>query len=317
MPPRDDITPWDFGSAISLFKTLSLPEETPRASIKAQSYVDDSTSQKHHPSKVPGVRDHGLGDFGKVWDLFSNPDHVEVKIDQLATRIEGESAVKEVRWRDEVSGADLEDNAEANPVASAGSEATRQRAERRLRARERRHRAASKHTKASQVTTESDTGNESGHELQRLRSSPVRRAVIRDILYPSGTDGPEPPSPPTSPSPPQGGSLSAKKQLPVSNPFYWLTTAASITSHSQRIQPLGGLTPEQRIVQLIGRLRQQFPEDAKYLKNKGIVHPEFMALNTSELGIHVFIDISNVRLRNFPRKRSGRAFEQANWLRRS
>lgn len=51
-------------------------------------------------------------------------------------------------------------------------------------------------------------------------------------------------------------------------------------------------------LELISQLRERFPNERKVLRHPDLSDPAFALSNTSDKGIHVFVDISNVRLKS-------------------
>jgi len=295
-----DNTPWSFEPAIDLLKAA--------AQGKAQSLPAlDSTvdSPRTSPQDILDYTIGALGDFTEVWKYLGleapSSDLVIVTDDddKLGTSPGSEFAqlIKGVKWRDEVDGADLEDNVEAQQI-TASNLRTRKRAARRARAREREIEAAP----GVVIDAPSDTATdaESGEELESLRRSPDRRALIASLV---GRPRPEHISPPTSPSPPKDHSIlrtpmktPTKKEWPISNPFLWSTPGLPSPSTKTAITAQDGFTLHQRKVNLISLLSRQFSDERKYLQNSGLLEPAFMPLNTSPIGIHVFIDMSNISI---------------------
>lgn len=302
MQASDTIPAWDLTPAIDLLKILSLSE--PRSEITT-SYVPPEQSRYTETSLLLSQDEDeelSLGNFNRIWQYLSLSDGRGEKSGQ---RLEEEAndpehVAKEVRWRDEVSGADLEDNVNTevnNITAASASLRTRQRAQRRARARERVEKTASRES-GSYDTVSDSADNRSDEDLERLRRSPDRRAVIQDILNRPSRKAADLPSPPTSPSPPKESLRVLHKDWPISNPFQWSASKSQAGSHRNQLLPLGNLSTEQRKSEFLARLMNCFPLEAKWLKNKGLVHPEFTPLNTDETGVHVFVDISNVCLQH-------------------
>ncbi len=287
MQPSDEIPSWDFSSAIDLLKTLSSPPPSFDLSERSR-YLDP-------PLVLSQAKDEelSLGNFSKIWDFLSSSPNSGSRAKQYSLQEDAEHMAKEVRWRDEVSGADLEDNVDPEQHDIAAALRTKTRKERRLRARERTQKGASRQTGSLEAAPDSAL-DESGDELNRLRRSPDRRAVIQDILHRPSMHAVEPPSPPTSPSPPKESLRILRKEWPISNPFQWSASTSHASYNRNQVLPLGNLSQEQRKTKLISRLSEVFPSEAKYLKKKGLIHPEFTPLNTSDSGVHVFIDVSNV-----------------------
>ena len=289
MPSRTDAPDWDFSSAIYLLKSLSL-----------SNHGDGPASYSPPPPAVPDDQtlilnktSSHLGDFGSLWSLFSGSLN-EVVRDIPVSELEAENTSKGVRWRDEFDGADLEDNVEPSTFDTVASIRTQKRAARRARARLRAGKLAD--TPAIGPGTVSDTAAdaESSEELERLRRSPDRRAVIQDILGRRRPCTRDTSSPPTSPSPPKSDVRSIKKEWPPSNPFLWPVDEFRSSFYRIQIVPQDGLSLTSRKRQLITTLARSFPAESNYLSNSGLIEPAFTPLNVSTVGIHVFIDISNV-----------------------
>ncbi|ERF72967.1 hypothetical protein EPUS_05048 [Endocarpon pusillum Z07020] len=285
---------WDLSPAIDLLKTLSHCE--PKNSISTTPRPPERSAFSDPPLVLSQADDEelSLGNFSRIWEYLSLPRNGGNADEGKSFEQDAERVAKEVRWRDEVSGADLEDNVDSTYVASTR---TRKRAARRSRAKQRAEKATSTQINSYENGSDSASFNEddSGEELRRLCRSPDRRAVIQEILQRSSKDAVDLPSPPTSPSPPKQSLRVLKKDWPISNPFQWSASTNSGSSRSQLL-PLGGLSQEQRRSKLIARLAERYPSEGKYLKNKGLIHPEFIPLNTSDIGVHVFVDISNIMI---------------------
>jgi len=290
MLSQSDDTGWDFSSAIELLRSLSV----------AINSTDPAASASHptpllpSPDEAPAIdeSESRLGDFGALWSLFGRSTSPPVA-DVARLELAAETAEKGVRWRDELDGADLEDNVELKPVASsAGSQRTRKRAERRARARARAGELTRSAAEAAGVSSAATTDAESGEELRRLRRSPDRRAVIQDLLG-RGPKQRDSSTPPTSPSPPKSEVRILKREWHVSDPFVFPVDEPRSTSRTC-ISPRDGFAPRERKAKLISSLSMSHAAESKFLKNAGLVEPEFTPLNVSKIGIHVFVDISNV-----------------------
>ncbi|MBV35067.1 MAG: hypothetical protein CMP47_06355 [Rickettsiales bacterium] len=292
MSDEEDTLSWDLDSAISLLKNLSLKSRDP--SVAPQLLHPSSDGDKSHENN-----NVSLGDFTSLWNFLGRPytaDEEQVSglvkyevNNEPVAELDLNQPNKGVRWRDEVDGADLEDNVEPVKVTAAYIR-NKKRAERRARAKERVEKLA-----AQQKSTSDTTDLESGEELESLRRSPDRRAVIDDILgrtRPSLRDS----SPPTSPSPPKAEIRTPKRDYPVSHPFLWTAPGVPSTSKRSAIAPRDGRSSQERKRALISELARQFPEVKKYLKNSGLLEPAFTPLNVSNIGIHVFVDISNISI---------------------
>ena len=286
MPEDSSSSPWDFASAISLLSSFALPRF-------------DATPQppdRHDEDRLQSRSGNGLGDFSDVWDFLERPytpddgSYKAYLYDCTNKTFETDDLQpgRGIRWRDEVDGADLEDNIEPEPLTAASAR-TQKRAERRVRARER----LEKSTVRTSAVSDTETNPDSGEELESLRRSPDRRAIIQALLNRKKPDPAD--SPPTSPSPPKA-QLRAQDKWPTANPYLYTAPGALSPYRSLVIVPRDGLTSRGRKEALISKLKEKCSEESKYLKNKGLITPQFSALNVSNIGVHVFIDISNISI---------------------
>jgi hypothetical protein len=289
MPPQTDAPDWDFSSAIYLLKSLSLSNHgggPAPYSLPPPAVQDDQTLILNKTSSH-------LGDFGSLWSLLGGSLN-EVVGDISISELEAENTSKGVRWRDEFDGADLEDNVEPSSFDTAASIRTQKRASRRARARLRAAKLEDTPTIGKGTVSDTATDAESGEELERLRRSLDRKAVIQDILGRHRPSTRDTSSPPTSPSPSKSDVRLIKKEWPPSDPFLWPVDEFRSSFSRIQIAPQDGLSVTARKRQLITMLTRSFPTESKYLSNSGLIEPAFTPLNVSTIGIHVFIDISNV-----------------------
>lgn len=294
MTSQVDRSPWDLGPAILLLNALTTPQFTRQNERVAPSPNHEAKER----DLVRSSNKSNLGDFSSLWDYLGRP-HVLQEITQsvepdsnnaLAAELDA-ATLKGVRWRDEFDGADLEDNVEPVNIISAASLATQNRAARRARAREKAAKVAAERGGA----TDTATDIESGHELDSLRRSPDRRSLIANLIGRPRPEDTNDGSPPTSPSPPKAEFRIPTKKLDFSSPFLWQTPTPKSPS-KYNISPQDGLTPEERKAALITKLIRNHESEKKYLKNPGLPEPAFTPLNTSPIGIHIFIDMSNITI---------------------
>lgn len=285
---------WDLGAAISLLNVLPLSQFRPAVDDQPRAPNDEFKQQE----LVPSDSKPSLGDFNVLWDYLDRPRVVQELLQSvdsdghniLAAELDAEP-LKGVRWRDELDGADLEDNVEAAQFASAASLATQKRAARRARAKGKAASFAAERGGATDTATDVESGN----ELESLRRSPDRRAVIASLLGRPRPEDRDTGSPPTSPSPSKAEFRTPAKKLDFSSPFLW--QAPTLKSPSkQTVVPQDGFTPQERKSALITKLIQDHTSEKRFLKNPGLPEPAFTPLNTSAKGIHVFVDISNITI---------------------
>lgn len=295
---------WDFEPAINFLSNFSLAKLSLDSTQPANA-VEASESQDGG----------GLGNFDSLWDFLGRPHtvdnvtNIDASLDKEPLDVDSSGDTRAIRWRDEFDGADLEDNIEPlKPTAA--SVRTAKRAERRARARER----AGKVTTARFADTDTGTDYESaGEELEALRKSPDRRAVIDDMLGRTRPGISE--SPPTSPSPPKPRST-PQREWPVSHSFLWTAPGVPSPSRKPIISARDGLTVQERKQKLITFLRKQHREQDKFLKSSGLMMPEFTTLNTSSIGVHVFIDMSNISIGFHDCLKIARGMDRELWVRR-
>ena len=301
MPPQLYGGLGDLGSVIELLHRLSGPARTisedPTPPSHTQPAAFQTSSTRH---KEPSLAD--LGDFNNLWDHLGvstngaptedpRESFKDIQASAAAVDLDYDQLGKAVKWRDEIDGADLEDNVEPEPFDTAASLRTKARAARRAKAKVKARQLAKYREETQGQLTDTATDGESAEELEKLRRSPDREAIIQNILQRSRPAG----SPPTSPSPPKPELKLPSRNWPISNPFTW-SHAETRTSSRPSIRPIDSLSAEARKKQLLAVLKKEFPAESKYLSNQGLLQPLFTPLNTSASGIHVFVDFSNIMI---------------------
>jgi hypothetical protein len=294
MQRPDGIPVWDFSPAIDLLRALPYSkmngDSTP---LNAREKM--SSTSAFLVLSQPQDDPLSLGNFSRIWDFLSSSGHEETpeRAPDLPNVV-AEPVSKEVRWRDEVSGADLEDNVDTESGVGSASIRTRKRAARRARARGRTDNPGSSLTASCGREVGTTTDSESELESGRPRGLLDRRAVIQDILGTQRDQDLRPSSPPASGSAPKQALRLLRKEWPISNPFQWSSATSCSGKEKREIRALSNEPSEEQKSRLAERLSKSFSSEAKYLKNPGLIYPEFTPLNTSASGIHVFVDISNV-----------------------
>lgn len=289
--------PWDFGPAIDLLRTLSVSTKAPAP----------WSSSDSHNTRASEAQDESatLGNFSKIFD------HLQQERAKKSSKLKHEqNANLQRRYTGD-------ERAEAKPAQNAGSldedlgtslggenaleilskishvqkrisRKRRQTLERRVVALE-----ATRGDSDASAGEDSGTEPDSDDDLENLRRSPDRTAVIRSILEPMRSKT-QAGSPPTSPSPPKPAAVAVlRRERPVSDPFHARIGEKASFKQSQ-ILPIDGLDTIQRRLKLIALLHRDFPEQFRTLLNEGILDSSFLPQNVSPSGIHVFIDISNV-----------------------
>ena len=308
MPLQVEATDWDLTPAIDLLKSLSLSNKRSSSEVSLGAQLNEKASTHSNVSA-------SLGDFSSLWEFLGKPNS-SVILDPSASELDAGHPSKGVRWRDELDGADLEDNVEPTNLDLVASLRTQKRAARRVRAKLGAEKTELKFAAQKGSVSDTATDAESSEDLERLRRSPDRRAVIQNLLGRKAPGYKDSSSPPTSPSPPKSDITPLIKERPISYPFLW--SAEELRSPSNRIQilPRDGLSSASRKVRLITTLKSHFGTESKYLSNSGLLEPAFAPLNVSKIGIHVFIDISNVCLRVPHDLRTSPDISDHDWLSR-
>lgn len=301
MQTQPELSTWDFTPVINLLHTLSPREaNTPSPLPLSPPAATGAAIARLATVLVEDGDAPQLGDFRKVFEFLGQAEQIS---ETPAIPSSGESGKenyeltvgdallgKGVRWRDEVDGADLEDNAEPDLTVSAASLRTQKRAARRARAKQKQELSQRQAEEPAQKV-DSATEGESEAEVHSVRHSADRRAIIQQILH--GSMQPDYSTPTTS-SPPKQSNLTPKKLWPISQPHLWNESSGFSFSSRPQVQPLLQLTPAERKAKLILMLIERHPEESKYLINPVLQDPSFCAGNVLDIGIHVFVDISNV-----------------------
>lgn len=305
-----DTSTWDFAPVINLLHALSpcdrsaFTSPTPVISTPA-SKIHRDDNERAWPEEDKDVK---LGDFDRIFDLLGQPlsanedPSLQSSDDSARDNLNfaaGDVLLgKGVRWRDEVDGADLEDNAEPGLVISAASLRTVKRAARRARAKQRQDLLGQKGEQQALQEGLSDavTDGESETDVQSGLRSPDRRAIIHEILHGSmqpdhhGNSAPQT----SSTLSPERPLSTPKKEWPISQPQLWQGGPYSLYTSNPQIVPRLSLTPAERRAKLISMLLERHRSESKYLVNPGLQHPAFCSSNVLDIGVHVFVDISNV-----------------------
>jgi len=255
-----------------------------------------------------------LGNFDKLWNYLGQPldtpppvvEPISLALGRkLPDRGWGSSGeleskhplAKVVRWRDELQGADLEDNDElgrpgTTPGLSKRQKKTKRGQHREVLARQLQHTG---YGALPIIRTTSD--EESDTELQHLRRSPDRRAIIHKILY--GTKHGDRDStlhysstPPSSTSPPKYPPFLVNRDgWPVPNQYQHVS---SWQPPNAQLGPQGFMPAAAKKTNLILRLHEKFPAEKDYISSIAISQDVQMDGILGDSAIHVFVDVSNV-----------------------
>lgn len=295
MTPTPSSTPWDFSPAIDLLRALSLSKVAP---------PPWSPSTLEDASEIQKLGDApSLGNFGRIFDFIeeertrNNPqlnageDLVSKQRVAVAENIHdspsGQAVLHTERAKEKFEVVSSETFSSSNlgvwskrrpkPKSTAGAVSS----------------GSGKLDFQTNSFQDSTTESESENDLEQLRRSPNRTAVIQTMLRPlsgkaQGT------SPPSSPSPPKSSHFSIlKRERPTPDRFR-TPFSDKVTRDQSRIVAIDGFNIRERRLKLIASLCQDFPEQSQMLLNPGMLHSSFHSLNTDASGVHVFVDISNV-----------------------
>lgn len=307
-------TAWDFSPVHKFIRQIS-----------SDGYVEDihthgcyrknvrEQSKSNIGNVAPLQVKSSLGNFHNIWDFLGKPEYTSpsVSLDARDAAIpsvengddEAQKDSKAVRWRDEVDGTDLADddddddddsNHEADGAreeeddgeeASSGRAAPTKRQRQKGSRKKRRQLPVVAGEKSRQ--TQVSSGNESTDDARGSKSQ-RRRDVINRVLYRS-----------TSPQKGARNALeilkSPKKEVdenkwPVARPYLFHGFTRAISEPPQ----LSYTAVASRKAKLIAMLSERFPAERPYLSKIGLQSQQGEK-SLEEEGIHIFIDISNVR----------------------
>ena len=295
---------WDLSAVIDLIHSLSATEPAPVV----------HTLPRHHDTKaVPDTtsaepidtRDSELGNFDDIWiylgrpldvpppSIVLEPEHQHIQFTNGANNCENTNG-KLVRWRDEVVGADLEDNDEVDNVAIiAGLTKSQRKKERR---RKRRDIDAAKSDIATKASSASE--NDTDVELSSIKRSAARSAVIHNVLGLATSAGK--PEAPVATS--QGISTNQLNGHPITvvQSRSWAISKSHVPRINLRTQaPLPSeqdnlALATQRKSKLLTLLHSHFVEDRASLTFAGLPRTVPYDKIGDPIGIHIFVDASNI-----------------------
>ena len=289
---------WDFTSVIDLIHSLSSKAERCTANdtslgCSSEEPIISEQKQEHN------VRQGDLGNFDKVWRYLGQPLNASPPVVTLHPRtastgtLTGEAGLvdenvdltvsKGVRWQNEVEGADHADNDQNCDPESLPKLSKSKR--KRLRMR--------KIAEAMKVGTDSTsapapTSSENESEVEPQITAPIRSrgSVIREILYGSrsnmqkaGVD--------STPALRAAHQITETPKWPIANPRYFLRSSVQQSDRSF-------IESSTRKTTLINKLREQFVNDRPYLENIGLISLSGTGSLFTDIGVHVFVDASNV-----------------------
>ncbi|KAI9707167.1 MAG: hypothetical protein M1836_000127 [Candelina mexicana] len=297
---------WDFTPVINLINSLSNREVTPANN-------DVVTIAQHSDNGDLTDSTSGLGNFSRLWEYLGQPQDLPpptvASVD--SSSIDGKlgfdglvdvsPVLKGVRWRDEVDGADLEDNDEfGRATASKLTKKQRRLANRLRKSQELARQLQAKKGKLPNTKLPSDI--ESDNELQRLRLSPAQKASVyhsgsatskndenRSLHYSS--------SPPSSTSPVKTSrSHIPDLTWPVSNPHRLNPACPPWMPPISCIEPLVPMSSLNKKAKLTQDLIRKFEAQKTSLMNPLPLLTSSAITDVSTNGLHIFVDASNIMI---------------------
>ena len=300
MHPKETDGDWDLTAVIDLIYTLSASKDE-----RSNPYVPQSlyTSKPTIPVREDNDKEHQLGNFDRLWHFLGQPLELPPPTiiplsdsDKEATPEEDSNLEivngKGVRWRDEVEGADLEDNDEIGDTNGLVEPSKAQRKKERRRQRQQELRTNST---ARPKTPPAPNDNESESELAKLQRSNDRRAIIDHILHgtPVGQvskDAIANLGSPQSRYPLRSRTTIGNDGLPVSKP---VVTPQWLGAHMAAEQDALAVAATNK-VRLMSMIYSRFVDERQYLSGLGITSNLPCGINGDVPdGVHVFVDASN------------------------
>ena len=297
MSPRLKEGDWDLTPVIDLIYSLSTGGE--ESDAQTPGFLCSSYPERTGIPLVKensNVRSTQLGNFDKIWqylgqpvDLFSSnglsaPQDTSIK--NLNSHHDNRvSPLKEVKWRDELEGANLVHSHERQDTRDLSSLTKTER--KKLRRRERRREQA-KVTEDGE-SLHGSSADESGKEVP-VTPTPDRKAVIHEILH----------GKPPSPMPPSRlrSGKNCKSEAAKGRDAWPTASPEAARKDSQIFKPQresAFAVAAAKKAKLIAMLTETFIDERQYLSN--ISYIQYVGTNTKTPadGIHIFVDASNVR----------------------
>lgn len=279
---------WNFAPVHEFLRSTSLTE---RSSV-AVSFVDHSLADQYNAASH-------LGDFGKIWEYLGQPLSVPAPTIQLLPRAETTAPNKEdieinaasydfpkgkeVKWRDEFEGGDLTNNDGFgnSTIVPLFKESRRQKARRRseLDELERNH----------QKTLPSGSENESENNIWTAERSQARKAIIDRVVHNT---------------PEKADKFASSLLLPSGGPQLPITIGTSLATSLRvlaRTEKPSALPEEsvyaeaaEKKARLMAKLHDGFVKERQYLSNINFLSRATSGDDGTDIGVHVFVDASNV-----------------------
>ena len=190
MSSRSGEDDWDLTPAIDLIYSLSSNSEY---CSQTTPWTSNTNPEEQVAQNAIDRLDHGtqLGNFDKIWQYLGQPLNVPPPtvptepsgefIEILKTTSDNaQSALKGVRWRDEIEGGDLADNDDIDdtPDFSGLTKEQRKKARRKLR----------REAEAARVANRQNVASGSENESEKEIQAPPTRDTKRDTSHPSRKD---------------------------------------------------------------------------------------------------------------------------------
>ncbi|SLM37069.1 PIN domain-like [Lasallia pustulata] len=295
---------WDFTPVIELIYSLSSGHED---AARKWTSPPETPERPSTPIASTGLEDikSQLGNFDKLWKFLGQPlndpppsvssgDRFALKLvlqntdPPEQTFLHSSSPPKVVKWRDEVEGAELEDNDGLNHDLSVAR--LKQKKQERKKELKRKQQEVSLQTSGRSVLLQSASGAEPENKLPNPRHSPDRRAIIQQIVRGTG----ESPSPPASRSPPKGCIISGGHGgWPISQSFTTQAPQDVFLSPEHASLALAAAKKSK----LIAKLNARFLNERQFITNVSFTQKlDRVSPDGALKGVHVFVDASNIMI---------------------
>ena len=310
---------WDFSPVYDLLQRFSISAAgavTQRDYRLTEKEASGDSSSSFDQPETPDFEapQTGLGNFYKIWEYLGQPLDVPpplVQEDNAVVFYPGgrgpRGGPKIVKWRDEVDGADLADNDDADkPDISGLTKTQRKKANRRNRKA-----LAERFGPGTTVAATTSSENESENESTKGRP-PDSKGVIYRILHGSNSIQHATPNARQSQGHHGHQPLTASEAWPVAKPH--ATTGSSQTSF-ERTQTAYAVAAAKKET-LMTMLNQRFPDERQYLNSISLLAHESDDSKTTIEGLHVFIDASNIMIGFHDAYRASRSLPKEQHMRR-
>ena len=310
MPIKEDSGNWDFTLVIELIYSLSATTDDTRVDQVPPQKLIESPSALLQNEPINDA--YQLGNFDSLWRFLGQPLNVPPpKVTPLLKSAQGDAdnhedilSCKGVKWRDEIEGADLEDNDEIelspDVVSAVHNNVLGLTKAQRKKGRRRQRRALEAKLGLQTNTVPTSSDNDESDKEYVMRQSDDRKAVIHELLHGSPLKqdeqhiGKDPFVSNPCLLPTTSVMAAVKNGWPVSNPFV-------TTYHAP---PIVRKTPEQQALEqaasrkatLMKLLYERFVDERQFLGNLNILQHALIGNGGVFDGIHVFVDASNVSM---------------------